>query len=326
MIRRLVLLALLGACSAQHVDRELPGFAQSGSFGERTRVLSIEPGVTATLVAPSKLDFTKRVDLILYALPNGNSTAETMGRRLTDSISWRYDIQHIAAQTRALREHGFDQAVVVYLEADKKSWPAWRSRNTYDKANPRIVQIVDQLRQTLGNPENLVVSLTGHSGGGSFIWGFIEGQDALPDWLERIVFLDANYSYEPRHGVKIADWLRRKPEHTMVVVAYDDRDIIFDGKKVVSDDGGTWRASHRMLDYFSAPFALKADTLGDFLRYRGAQIQLVLHPNSTNRILHTEMIGEMNAYMHAMLVNRPGYSDVTSLLIPTRAYTPWVER
>jgi hypothetical protein len=80
-----------------------------------------------------------------------------------------------------------------------------------------------------------------------------------------------------------------------------------------------------MLDDLKKPFALTADTLGAFLRYRGAQIEILLHPNPDNRILHTEMIGEMNGYMHALLVGRPEYDERNSVLKPSRAYTPWVE-
>lgn len=130
----------------------------------------------------------------------------------------------------------------MYLEADTKSWPEWRRSLGYDIANARIVAMVNQLRVIVGNPSGLAVSLTGHSGGGSFMLGFIEGQDALPSWLERIAFLDANYSYEARHGQRVAAWLRNSAEHRLVVLAYDDRAIMLDGKKVVSDSGGTWRA------------------------------------------------------------------------------------
>jgi hypothetical protein len=303
----------------------LPGFVPAGNFDERVRVLELDPGVTATLVAPARLDTRKRVDLIIYALPNGNSTAETIGRKLEDGIGWRFDIQHIGAQTRALRARGYENAVVAYLEADTKSWPAWRSRLGYDRANPRIVSMVDQLRAAIGNPPNLAVTLTGHSGGGSFAWGFIDGQDSLPPWLERIAFLDANYSFEPRHGDKMVSWLRRRPENTLVVLAYDDREIMLEGKKVVSDSGGTWRASHRMIDQLKRSYSFSADTLGDFLEYRSAQIDILLHPNPANRILHTEMIGEMNGYMHALLVRRPEYGREDSVLRPVRAYGPWVD-
>ena len=316
---------LLSACASRPLATGLGGFAPSGSFGEQTRVAALDAGVTATIVAPSHLDVGKRVDLILYALPNGNSTAQTIGRKLTDGVDWHFDIQHIGAQTRALRARGLDQAVVVYLEADTRSWPAWRSRIGYERANARIVAMVDRVRAEIGNPSQLAVTLTGHSGGGSFMFGFIEGQDSLPSWLERIAFLDANYNFDARHGPKLATWLRRDSANTLVVLAYDDREIMLDGKKVVSDSGGTWRASQRMLDYLRGPFALTTDTLGDFLCYHGQQVEVLLHPNPANRILHTEMIGEMNGYMHALLVRRSEYRSSDSVLKAARAYEKWIE-
>ena len=315
----------LSACVPRRAPIELSGFAPNGSFGERVRVLDIYSGVTATIVAPSHIDENRPVDLIIYALPNGNSTAQTIGRKMAEGLDWHFDIQHIGAQTRALRTRGLPQAIVAYLEADTKSWPAWRAARGYPKANSRIVEIVDQIRTAVGIHPNMKVTLTGHSGGGSFMFGFIEGQDSLPSWIERIAFLDANYNFDYPDGEKLVKWLRQSPSHTLVVVAYDDRNIMLDGKKVVSDSGGTWRASSRMMNYLREPFELKADTLGDFHRYRAAQVDFLLHPNPANRILHTEMIGEMNAYMHAMLVRRPDYEKGPTVLRAERAYSQWVE-
>jgi hypothetical protein len=315
---------VLVACAPRSVPIELPGFAPMGTFAERTRVIDFYPGVTATIVAPAHIDRQSRIDLILYALPNGNTTAQTMGTKLTDGMDWHFDIQHIAAQTRALRTRGLPQAIVVYLEADTKSWPEWRRVHGYERANARIVEIVDQIRTAVGNPPNLDVTLTGHSGGGSFDFGFIDGQTSLPSWLHRIAFLDSNYSFEYSHGEKLVKWLRQDPRNTLVVLAYDDREITLNGKKVVSDSGGTWRATSRMMNYLREPFELTADTLGPFLRYSAPQVEFLLHPNHENRILHTEMIGEMNGYMHAMLVRRPGYGKQNSVLKPERAYTQWV--
>jgi hypothetical protein len=201
---------------------------------ESARVLSLTPGVTATIVAPA--DHKAPTDLIFYALPNGNSTAETMGRalRADSSVGWRYDIQHIAAQTRALRTRGLPGAVVVYLEADGKSWPSWRAKLGYPAANARIVAMLDSMRHLLGDPPH--ITLTGHSGGGSLMFGFIEGQSALPGWLERIAFLDALYNFDAAtHGEKLLTWLHGDPKRMLVSLAYDDREIMLDGKKVVSD-------------------------------------------------------------------------------------------
>ncbi|HKY97565.1 MAG TPA: hypothetical protein VJL35_06895 [Gemmatimonadaceae bacterium] len=309
------------ACTHPPQQSGLSGFTPDKT--ERIRVLDLYPGVTATSVAPSQLDESKRIDLILYALPNGNTTLQTIGRRMHEGLDWHYDIQNIGAQTRALRTRGMPQAIVVYLEADKRSWPAWRQSLGYPQANARIVEIVDQIRYAVGNPDDMSVTLTGHSGGGSFMFGFIEGQDSLPQWLERIAFLDANYNFEWKHGEKLVKWLRGNPRNTLVILAYDDRNIMLDGKKVVSETGGTWRASERMINYLREPFEFKMDTAGDFRRFRASQIVALLHPNPENKILHTSMIGDMNGYMHAMLVRRPSYDGGETLLKLSRAYEQW---
>jgi len=313
------------ACAAGQRARSIPGTAPTGSGNERVRVLELAPGVTATIVAPVTLDQQQRVDLILYALPNGNSTAETMGRSAGDGVGWRFDIQQIGAQTRALRTRGLPQAVVVYLEADSKSWPSWRAKLGYARANARIVTIVEQLRAIIGSPGQTAVTLTGHSGGGSFMFGFIEGLDALPDWLERIAFLDANYNFAPAHGDKLLAWLRRSPRNRLVTLAYDDREIMLDGKKVVSDSGGTWRATQRMIRHLAPSVTFAADTLGAFQRYRAPHIELLLHPNPDNRILHTAMIGDMNGYMHALLTGRAAYDGGGTVLMPARVYDGFIE-
>jgi pimeloyl-ACP methyl ester carboxylesterase len=248
-----------------------------------------------------------------------------MGQRWTDSAHWRNDIQHIAAQTRELRARGVSRAVVVYLEADGKSWPEWRRVRGYDSANKLIVGIVDSIVAAMGGGDRIRVALTGHSGGGSFMFGYLEGRPDLPRWLQRIVFLDANYNFTPHHGPVLAEWLKVDTAHRLEVVAYDDREIMLDGKKVVSDSGGTWRATQRMLDWFAAnDVRLAQDSLAGFARWRNGQVEVLRHPNPQNRILHTEMIGEINAYLHALLVGRPGYDDGRSVLGPPRAYMRWV--
>ena len=44
----------------------------------------------------------------------------------------------------------------------------------------------------VGTPEDPPrITLAGHSGGGSFIFGYVNGGDAIPDSIDRIVWLDA---------------------------------------------------------------------------------------------------------------------------------------
>ncbi len=87
----------------------------------------------------------------------------------------------------------------------------------------------------------------------------------------------------------------------------------------------TWRATERMINRLAELITFTHDTLGAFLRARSAQIELLRHPNPANRILHTEMIGEMNGYMHALLSGRQGYGDAESVLRPVRAYRLYLE-
>ena len=76
--------------------------------------------------------------------------------------------------------------------------------------------MVYTLRRMLGNSPRVVTTMTGHSGGGSFMFGLIEGQAQVPAWLERIAFLDANYNFEARHVDKLTAWLGRDTTHTLV--------------------------------------------------------------------------------------------------------------
>lgn len=319
-----VLFSMSAACRGPASSRSSPPrpLPVEALMRERTRMLIVDSGVTATIVEPETLDPTRPIELILYALPNGNSTAETMGRTPRDSGEWRYDIQHIAAQTRLLRARGLTQAVVVYLEAAGKSWPEWRRVRGYPEANARIGRTVDRLRQDVLNTDSrrrhtpVNVTLAGHSGGGSFMFGFIEGQETIPSWVERIALLDANYNFAAVHGPPLQTWLNAAPSHTLVVLAYDDREITLDGRKVVSDSGGTWRASQRMIDWFAPRRPLTREMIGDFQRWRdtSGQVEMWLHPNPANRILHTELVGEMNGYLYVMLTRRP--TSVTPLATP----------
>src|SRR5204863_8425521 len=88
-----------------------------------------------------KSNFAKPL-LILYALPNGNTTEQTIGKAIKPGDDWHYDIQHIGAQTRFLRRLLPNRPIIVaYLENNLKSWPAWRKKHG-DKFIPEIVEAV----------------------------------------------------------------------------------------------------------------------------------------------------------------------------------------
>ncbi len=267
-------------------------WVDSKDFAERDCSFLYEPGVRVRINAPAEGLMTplKPVRLIFYALPNGNSTEWTFGKRMEEGDDWHFDIQHIGAQTRFLRAvdtlHSY---VVVYLEAENRSWGAWR------KAGPGRDHIIKDLVEQIallfsanssgancagsgcsgasssgasssgadcaGNSMPLV-ELNSHSGGGNFIFGFMDACDSLPDYLCRISFIDSDYNWDDeRYGPKLVRWLSggaAGTQHTgaqpatprqLFVACYKDYVALYNGKPFVSKKGGTWHRTKMMYNY-----------------------------------------------------------------------------
>ncbi|MGO8056334.1 hypothetical protein, partial [Rhizobium leguminosarum] len=64
---------------------------------------SMQGDVSITIDQPSSFKNGASTIIILYALPNGNSTAQTMGKKMQPGDDWHFDIQHIKAQTEFIR-------------------------------------------------------------------------------------------------------------------------------------------------------------------------------------------------------------------------------
>ena len=109
--------------------------------GETVDELRLEAGVRVVINEP-EAQTSKPVLLVLYALPNGSTIEQTVGKRIQPGDDWHFDIQHIGAQTRFLREKIADRNLVVaYLENDLKSWPAWRRKHG-DAGIPAILDVI----------------------------------------------------------------------------------------------------------------------------------------------------------------------------------------
>src|SRR6185295_11897531 len=84
----------------------LADFKPNGHFGELTTSFTFDPEAKIHINIPPLASFApgKPVMLIFFALPNGNTTEQTIGKKLQRGDDWHFDIQHIGAQTRFLRE------------------------------------------------------------------------------------------------------------------------------------------------------------------------------------------------------------------------------
>ncbi len=300
-------------------------FNPTGAFGEQTADVALDPGVTVHLNAPGVEDFPpdKPVLLVLYALPNGNTTAQTIGRAPRPGDDWRFDAQHIGAQVRFLRALATNHTVVIaYLEANTRSWPAWRHQH----GDHAIPDLIARVKRVLPNHQ-LELVLTGHSGGGSLTFGYLNALDEIPSDVVRIAFLDSTYAFDAArgHATKLARWLDTGDRRCLCVFAYNDAVALLDGKPFVSPEGGTWGRSHAMLAALRASFAISSRTNAAGLHLHsalGGRVQFLLQENPERRILHTVLV-ERNGLMHALLA---GTSDENRgyEYLGERAYTRWI--
>jgi hypothetical protein len=290
---------------------------------EAREALRLEPGVRAVIDRPDP-PTSRPVLLVLYALPNGGTIEQAIGKVTGPGDDWHFDIQHVGAQVRFLRGAIRDREVVAaYLENDLKSWPAWRRQH----GDGTIPALLDAVRGRFEETRTRVV-LAGHSGGGSLIFGYLNAVDAIPDGVERIAFLDANYAYETgRHRDKLATWLGASDRHSLVVLAYDDASARLDGKPFVSASGGTWGRSHLMLADLgrSFPFDVKDEAAApglQRLRALGGRVTFLLKPNPEARIYHTVQV-EKNGVIEALFAGTP-LEGVGYTYFGDRAYTRFI--
>lgn len=331
LLRGVIALLLLLSCAGRAAETKttkaagLPGFTRSPYFGEQTLTTSNATlGVRTSINAPAPEAFApgKPVTLVYFGLPNGNTIEQTAGRKMQPGDDWHFDIQHIAAQTRFLRQRLTNETIVVaYLENSLKAWPSWRKKNG-DAAIPGIFA---EVRNHFTNYPVSVV-LSGHSGGGSLLFGYLNTLEKIPDDIARITFLDSNYGYETAlHKAKFVDWLKASDHHHLVILAYHDSIALLNGKTFVSAAGGTWGKSHLMKDDLGADFKLTPDISKEFENYSGldGRLRFFMRENPEKKIYHTVQV-ERNGFIHVLLTGTPlegkGY-----VYFGDRAYPEWVQ-
>jgi len=317
----LILLVVATSLSAQ-----LSGLRPSPYFNEQTITFYYQPQIRIHINAPSVAEFdtTKPTALVLYALPNGNTIEHTVGKILEPGDDWHFDIQHIGAQTRFLRQNVTEyNAVTIYLETTQLSWPSWKASHA-NYANI-IQELVDYLMGIFNDYQPFIV-LTGHSGGGRFTFSFLDGVSQIPASVKRISFLDSNYGYENYYGDKIIDWLNASPDNHLSVIAYNDSVALYNGLPIVSPTGGTWYRSRMMKNYMANYMTFADSVNSDFIRYTAlnGRAKFILKTNPTQAILHTVQV-ERNGHIQGM-VSGTAHEGVNYVYYGGRAYSSWIQQ
>ena len=212
--------------------------------------------------------------------------------------------------------------VVIYLESGLKSWPAWRKKH----GDQLIPEILAAVRRCFTGQETETI-LSGHSGGGSFIFGYLNAVEKIPDEVVRIAFLDSNYAYDRGlgHKDKLAAWLKASDRHYLCVLAYNDAIALLDGKSFVSAAGGTWGKSHEMQRDLAKEIQFTTRTNAEFQRFVAldGRVQFILRENPDRKILHTVQV-ERNGFIHCLLMGTPEENQGYEYFGP-RAYSQWIE-
>ena len=299
-------------------------FSATQNFGEWEREIKTPDEVRIHINAPARESFSadKPVSLVFYALPNGNTIEETVGKKLQPGDDWHFDIQHIGAQTRWLRQAVTNKTVVVaYLEAGTKSWPLWRQ----EYRDSRIVELIEGVCGIFASNKTEVV-LASHSGGGSLFFGYLNAVKQIPEQIRRIALLDSDYGYDSKlHADKIKSWLAASEENHLCVLAYQDYLARLNGKPFVSEAGGTWGRSHALRDDLSRQFHFISrtnrglETVAD----QDRRVEFLLKENPVQKIFHTVQV-ERNGFIQGMLSGTPdegkGYE-----YFGDRIYTNWIQ-
>ena len=311
------------------VDKEfgLKGFTKSSYLNEQILTFEYEPEIKIEINAPSSESFNSnnKVMLIFYALPNMNTIQETIGRQMQKGMDWHYDIQHIGAQVRFLRNMiRNENIVVVYLRTAEQSWPWWRMR--HPGGDFIIRSVVDSVKNIFRKFKTDIV-LDGHSGGGSFIFGYINSVSKIPNQIKRISFLDSEYDYADslNHGNKLINWLNAGSDHYLCAIAYDDRGVIINGKDIGTLNGGTFYRSTLMKEYLEKRFKFENDSDSLFTKFSAlnGRVKFFLKSNPDHLMWHTLLV-EKNGFIES-IVSGTSYENNNYEFWGQRSYSQYIQ-
>jgi hypothetical protein len=246
-----------------------------------------------------------------------------MGKKMQPGDDWHFDIQHIRAQTKFIRQQMQKKNfVVIYLENNYKSWPSWKQKHPdFKKEIPRLVDSLSGLI----NSKKKIIYLNGHSGGGSFIFGYLAGVSTIPSSVKRISFLDSDYGYDSSYYPKFKNWLQTVKGSALNVFAYNDSIALYNGKPLVSATGGTWYRSHLFLQHLQNDFSFSKSNTDSLVIYKSDNnlLQFYFKININRGIYHTQQV-ELNGFIHSVLCGTKKDSKKYSYY-SARAYGEFIE-
>jgi hypothetical protein len=212
--------------------------------------------------------------------------------------------------------------VVAYLENSFESWPTWTRKHPDYVILSR--QIIDTLYKLIPSKRK-VIYLNSHSGGGRFIFDYMDGVSAIPSYIQRISFLDSDYGYDSSYLFKIKNWLRNHKVHYLTVFAYNDSVALYKGNPLVSATGGTWYRSYLMLHQLALFFRFHKTEDDSLIVFKSGneRLQFFFKTNPSGGIFHTTQL-ELNGFIHSLFAGTK-YDSKGYQYFGKRAYSDLIQ-
>jgi hypothetical protein len=188
-----------------------------------------------------------------------------------------------------------------------------------------IPHIVDTIWNLFPSGTHKSLYLNGHSGGGSFILGYLQSMPEIPTIVERITFLDSDYGYDSSFYPKFKNWLQQNKKNYLTVFAYNDSIALYNGKPIVSEKGGTWYRSHLLLQHLQQGFPIHNTRRDSLVVYESnnKRIAFFFKENPERKIFHTQQV-ELNGFIHSVLYGTKKENNGYEYFGP-RAYSKFIE-
>ncbi len=221
---------------------------------------------------------------------------------MQDGDDWHFDIQHIKAQTKFVRQTDTNtNYIVAYLENDLKAWTNWTAKYAGQHLTK---QVIDTITSVIGI-KKAGIHLNSHSGGGAFIFDLIKQEQKLSKKIKRLTFIDSDYRYDSTYTDALVNFLKRSSSSQLTVFAYNDSIALLNGKPFVSPTGGTWYRTKLMVSHLASHIQLNHEQEGQMTTYTSTlkgKINIYLLDNPERAILHTKQV-ELNGFIHSVFVN-----------------------
>lgn len=263
---------------------------------------SLYGDIVITIDRPQQMIKGAPTYIVFFALPNTNTVKWISGRKVEEGGDRRYNIQHVGAQTRFLRDKMPDcNLLVAYMGEKNRSWPTY-IRN-HERSGEIVRNVIDSITNLYKAYDPRVV-LSGHSGGGRVLLRYIEQVREIPDHIERIVILDSDYAYDDAlHLDKLVEWLDKSKRHTLFTSVYCDSVVVSNGKNIVSPRGGTWYRTGWLRRGLAEHYDFKSEQVDSSLTYyegKRGQIQMWFKMTTPEVSYHSTLV-DRNGFIQSML-------------------------